>query len=530
MLWLALHFHDLPVEVFTRAAPASVPLVILEHNRVCHRNGAAADKGIELGTTLATAHSICANLLHQHKDPNAEHKRLDELARQLYRYSSHVSLQAPDCVLIEIAGSLNLFGSHIELANRARSLCESLGHQSHAKVAQTPWGAIALARADAEHLREVSLNQAGLELAGIHSSVIERLDNMGIYTLGPLLDLPNRQLGRRFGKKLLTYLQRLTGIEPDPRPAIQPSCSFKEAIHLLQPITGKSDLHAFPKSPMRMLAQALQQWLITHQLGCERVAWRFVGHKTHSNDDSEEQEMTVRFAQAKQNAADILRISDLKLDSQQLPTEVLSIELYSLGLKRWNNHSQNLFSFHTGQQIEQTDNFGPGVRPEAFELVSEVNARLGDHMCRGVGAMDQHAPEAAWCHRALNALVGVTETQSAEHDRLRPLWLFDPPHPISRSEITLLHGPERIQSNWWETKTTARDYYIAHHQQGPQCWVFRALQPVQKQRPVQINGAERNQARGNDCKISNIEVADVNDVGLSELNLHEQWYLHGYFG
>lgn len=533
MLWLALHFHDLPLEVFTRGSPTPAPLVILDNNRVCHRNQAAVDKGIELGTTLATAHSICANLLHQHKNPAAEHKRLKELAHQLYRYSSYISLQAPDCVLIEIAGSLRLFGSHTELAHRAQSLCQSLGHQSYAKVAQTPWAAIALGRANVEHLRDVSLNQAGLELAGIHSNVIERLDNMGIYTLGPLLDLPNGQLGRRFGKKLLTYLQRLTGIEPDPRSAVRPPHAFKEAIHLLQPITDKSDLYASPKSPMCMLAQALQQWLVTHQLGCERATWRFVGHKTHSNQVSEEQEITVRFAQAKQSATDILHISELKMESQQLPTEVLSIELRSLRLQRWHGHSQNLFSFQTGQQIKNTNNLGHGVSPDAFELVSELNARLGDRICRGISAMDQHSPEAAWSYKALNALADVTEKQSAEQPPLRPLWLFDPPHPIRRSEITLLHGPERIQSNWWENEIAARDYYIARHDRGAECWAFRALKPADSaeiQSNRSISHTARNGLESAGLKASKIEVAHVNETDLSNHNLKEQWYLHGYFG
>ncbi|NKB97822.1 MAG: hypothetical protein GKR90_04900 [Pseudomonadales bacterium] len=151
MLWLALHFPNLALEIYDRASGQhqQSPLVILDNNRVCHRNAAAANAGIEFGTTLATAHSICIQLLHQHKDPNAEQNRLHELANQLYRFSSYVSVQRPDCVLIEVAGSLSLFGAHTELTARAQALCLSLGHTTQARVAQTPWAAIALARSGA---------------------------------------------------------------------------------------------------------------------------------------------------------------------------------------------------------------------------------------------------------------------------------------------------------------------------------------------------------------------------------------------
>ena len=287
MLWLAVYFPDLAIEVFRQKNHSEevVPFVVLDNNKVCHCNDAAQAVGIELGTTLATAHSICPSLVHLHKEPAVEAKRLDELANLLYRFSSYVSVQAPDCVLLEISGSMRLFGSYSELQHKASALCESLGHQVNARVGATPWAAIALARSNAMCLQNVPLVDAGLESAGVSAQVIERFDNMGIYTLGPLLDLPSKQLGRRFGKAMLTYLSQLTGDLPDPRDKIIPTDRFRKALHMLQPILEKEDLHNMPLSPMQQLVAELQQWLITHQQGCEHLGWRFLGH---SNEDAAE--------------------------------------------------------------------------------------------------------------------------------------------------------------------------------------------------------------------------------------------------
>ena len=42
---------------------------------------------------------------------------------------------------------------------------------------------------------------------------------------------------------------------------------------------------------------------------------------------------------------------------------------------------------------------------------------------------------------------------------------------IAKSELTLLQGPERIQTAWWQ-QMIVRDYYLARHRNGASCWVF----------------------------------------------------------
>jgi protein ImuB len=40
--------------------------------------------------------------------------------------------------------------------------------------------------------------------------------------------------------------------------------------------------------------------------------------------------------------------------------------------------------------------------------------------------------------------------------------------------LTLLHGPERIESGWWDAADVQRDYYVARDGQGACWWIFRA--------------------------------------------------------
>ncbi|MGK0260399.1 MAG: protein ImuB [Candidatus Azotimanducaceae bacterium] len=454
MLWLAVHFPNLALEVFTRQhfehQTSQTPIVVLDNNRVCMCNPVAAGQGIVPGTTLATAHSICPTLLHQQKDPQVESRRLETLAGALYRFSSCTCIQAPDCILLEIGGSLRLFGDHEALSQEVNQLCLNLGHTCTVRVAQTPWAAIALARAKETRLTEVPLAQAGLEMAEVPHTVIERFDNMGIYTLGPLLDLPSKQLGKRFGLQLLTYISQLTGALPDPRTAIHPVPEFDQTLHFLQPITDKNTLY---DGPMHKLAHELHPWLISHQLGCTELQWTFIHQQSVT--------MTLRFADGRQNPQDMLNLSQLRLAQIDLPEEVQGICLQVTQSKAWRNASQPLFQLHTRQANHIQGN-------DVHSLVDEINARLGDNACTGIACLDQHTPEHAWC-----AYSGSTNAPPSSEKPVqnRPLWLFDRPHSIRRAELELLQGPERIQSNWWQ-RSTCRDYYIARHQRGAECWAF----------------------------------------------------------
>ncbi|MEM7099813.1 MAG: DNA polymerase Y family protein [Pseudomonadota bacterium] len=545
MLWLAVHFPQLSLDLFQAHLSASeeatsttakgrekekktqTPVVILEDNKVCLMNQAAYQCGIAPGCTLATAHSITGYLKFAHKDTHTEQKRLRLLAQTLYRFSGHVNILTHDCIVLEIGGSLKLFGDHTHLADAARSVCITLGHQVVTQVASTPKAALALARFKAvlddcsdsciqqqpsklkPELENVPLNIAGLELCDIKADTVERFANMGIYTLGPLLKLPTKALGRRFGTKLLTFIGQLTGQLPDPLEPIAPVAHFEQTLHLLKPLGNKTQLYEHPLSPMRQLVAELQQWLITHQFGCEQIVWSFAsGSRNNSAEKSHKQidnhnELThvpVKFAGSRQNPEDIMRISILKLDQVTLPDEVLSIGIRTYRLSAWHNQSLTLFPLTAMAATHQKDVIANLSASNAAReaLVEEFNARLGEGSCFCISPINQHTPERAWQAQAQTRLeqnhqrdtagIGPSQNQPTK----RPLWLFDPPRPVDHTQLEILHGPERIQTQWWpiqaqEVSLTCRDYYIARHNgTGAECWAF--------------------------------------------VDTSTQWYLHGYFG
>ena len=535
LLWLALYFPQLPLDVFvpeisaalttaqstTQIAPnqetteptnPEPATVILEENRVSLANATAEAEGIVLGCSLATAHSISPEITYFARDKVREFNRLNALGQCLYRFSSMVSLEAPDCILIEIQGSLRLWQGKERLVMEAIQLCEEMGHQCVARLAHTPQAAVALARANATQLHSVPLYSIGLSHHDIKERVIEHLANMGIYTLGQLITLPKASLGKRFGQSLVRYLRRLEGNLVEPRNGIQPSNNFVQQLHLLKPILNKTVLL---QGPMPYLAQQLQHWLIARQLACVSLEWQFAPFR--GNGISVE----VGFAGGKQRQGDFMRLSHLQLENIKLPGEVLSI-----GLKA---------KVITPLQAINSDLFGSTESATGLvtELVDELTARLGPGTCRSIQPIQKYTPENAWQQDSsqpqLNSRPSSQQQQAQTRQRKsgakksvkssahkteqhlianpelmgkRPLWLFSPPRQIAFAELELLQGPERIQSNFHpepKQSTIFRDYYIAKHKHGSLCWAFT-------ESPSKHTG--------------------TNSCGKTAAN---QWYLHGYF-
>lgn len=45
--------------------------------------------------------------------------------------------------------------------------------------------------------------------------------------------------------------------------------------------------------------------------------------------------------------------------------------------------------------------------------------------------------------------------------------------PQHNGPLTMLDGPERIESGWWDDFDVRRDYFIARDASGEKLWIFR---------------------------------------------------------
>src|SRR5258705_10454783 len=149
MLWAALRFPDLSLQLHLRGAASCGPTIVQEAGnrpRVLSCNEAAAKAGIEPGTLVSAAYALTPRLNLCTIDPAKEAKALAGIAAWATQFTPTVSLACANEVLIEISGCLRLFGGLRPLSGRIRAGLAELGYRAVVVVAPTPTAALLLAR------------------------------------------------------------------------------------------------------------------------------------------------------------------------------------------------------------------------------------------------------------------------------------------------------------------------------------------------------------------------------------------------
>ncbi|MCB1646409.1 MAG: DNA polymerase Y family protein [Pseudomonadales bacterium] len=494
-LWLCVCLPALALEIYTRGLSAeekAKPVVVLSKRRVQSLNQAALAAGIRPGNNLDTAYSLVQDILCFDRDEAREFAALENLAQWAYQFSPATAIRAPDCLIIEIGASLSLFGGRDTICQLIQTGLETRGFSARLATSKTPLAAMCLAQSGLEgHHASVAgaLAPVAVTHLRIDTHITESLQQMGIETIGKLLELPLDGLTRRFGIYFSDYLQRLLGAKPDPQKYISPEPHFHTSMSFMSDISNVRGLIF----PINRLLDELTEFLTARQLSTNQLCWKLL----HRNQAPVS--FSLYLARADNDRKAFLQLTQLKLEKLKGIREIDTISLTVNQFLASNSRTQDLFE---GTRFRQQDgrDHETGMEAQADRLLNLLTNRLGHDACFRLSLANDHRPEKAW--RLLKP--GQTDTNRrapASHDAVsnhkgkrpadagsapaRPVFLLTPPKvlrsegftPCFRGRLTLLKGPERIDFGWWDhdTPLTARprDYYIARHPgTGVLYWVF----------------------------------------------------------
>ena len=213
------------------ALPGQPPVAIvdLERNgkvvRACDAIALAA--GVRPGMSMNSALALLPSLHTLARDTRRERHTLEAVARRGLNFTPRVSLEPPDGVLLEVRGSLRLFGGARRLCELLLAdLAENTGATVRFAITPAPLASLWFAR-QAQDNRAVLVRRpedlpsrlASLPLVCTRwpERSQQLLGTMGVRTIGECLRLPRDGFARRCGATLLTMLDRATGRLPEPR-------------------------------------------------------------------------------------------------------------------------------------------------------------------------------------------------------------------------------------------------------------------------------------------------------------------------
>jgi protein ImuB len=408
-----------------------------------------------------------------------------------------------EAVLMEVAGSLRLFGGLTRLAQqleqRASRFFESNKVIAHIRRAQGATSLIALGRLrylsrqpGAACKRVAELPMDTLTAARPHLGVLERV---GCRTWDDLLRLPRDGVARRFGAPLLEALDRARGHAPDGYDWLLLPESFDEKLELDALVTHAPALMAGVE---RLLVQ-LHAWLLGRQSGLQ--ACKLVWHLDKRRDVPPTGELVIRTAQPAQDLRHVARLIAEHLAQQRLPAPVNALSLQSLETEKLVDSAAA-----SGSLLMEARKQGDS----ALELVERLSARLGQAQVQAWQPRADHRPEQmqrwvsaqaaiksiAYCDRheragGLNDIKNEIKTEA-----LYPTWLLPEPlklatlgnSPVYQGRLVRLAGPQRLEATGWLMAGDAsgvrgkppaiRDYFIYRSLQAGLLWIYSERLPV----------------------------------------------------
>ncbi|MEZ6065105.1 MAG: DNA polymerase Y family protein [Planctomycetaceae bacterium] len=455
---------------------------------------ATARRGVAAGMSLAEAQGVLGTSRRQPPrflpyDPREDALALKELAIWAGGFSPTVGIVGEAAVALEVSGCSHLFGGEQAMSRRLQEAVRQRGLFARLGFADTLGTAWAVAECAAE---ACTLVPSGAEAAALCSlpvralrvshTTLELLEELGLRSIGQVLELPRSSLPARFGKELGQRLDQALGQLPEPIEPIVPP----------QPVEARWNLE-YPTSDRRaveiLVGRLLEQLLASLRdagRGIQQLELRLV------NASRESLVLPLGLVSPTRSAAHLFDLLKTRLEQVPLPQEVVSVQLEVTLAAPLHARPLRLF------ESEATG----GTGPELACLVDRLLCRLGrDRVVRAVPQADPQPERAivwqSWLDRSAESGVSLDATtnvdDTASTGQQRPLRLYHRPIAISvvwdqeqlRLEafcresaehmVSQAWGPERITTGWWRGHPIARDYYRVETTDSRRYWLFRRL-------------------------------------------------------
>ena len=474
-LWLAIYLPKISLEVVREEDHnKAVAVIVQQRGRdLVHSCSPEAErKGIRPGMKPGAAYSLCPELIVHRLDKTARREKLRELATEMQRFTSQITLCADKALLLEVAGSLSYFGSlDVIRAGVVKLLSRYTRHGFHLAVSPTPAASLLLARAgvhstvhSCEALRS-ALGDISVACLPLDRKRKQRLISIGARVLSDIWRLPTDQLAKRFGVDFVHYLKKVLGESFDARETFAEAPVFETDSEFLYAISDLSLLMA----PACELIDELCDFLQARDISTDRFSLSFF------HEGQAASHLLVAASSPDRDPGRFTLLLETRLRDYVLAAPVISLRICAEHFLPCKGQTKDLFPQSSADGLKnQADH-----KREA--LLDQLKMQLGDGAVAGITVSADHRPEFA-CDYTGDYESTVVPDKTCK-DKLRPCWLLDEPVPLEheqgvpvyRGSLRLMSGPERIESGWWSGAGSRRDYYIGLDPEGAVLWLYRDL-------------------------------------------------------
>lgn len=477
--FVAIWFPDLVSEGMIRRRPQLKDKLFVvaapEHGRmritaVC---AGVRRQGVYAGMTVADARTLVADIQVLDDAPALPGQLLTGLGYWCIRYTPTVATDLPDGLVLDATGCTHLWGGEAAYVEAIQSCLQALGYTTRIAMAGTVGAARALARYGQ---RQITVTPPGEEKPAIlplppaalrlETAVTERLQKLGLCTIGHFINMERSVLRRRFGLGLLNRIDQALGWKEEPLLPLQPVEPFLERLPCPEPVVTRTGIEI----ALQQLLHTLCERLVKEGRGLCKAVFKAC------RVDEEVQQIAIGTHLPSCQPTHLFKLFELKID-QVAPGPGIELFLLEAPKVEKTRIAQGVLWNHGGFN----DN-------RLAELLDRLTGKLGS------GIVHRYLPdEHYWPERSFKEAASLTEQPVTgwRDDRPRPLRLLHIPEPVEVAApvpdyppihfrhkgqlhtIKKADGPERIEAEWWIAEGEHRDYYVVEDETGARYWLFR---------------------------------------------------------
>ena len=411
-------------------------------------------------------------------DSAQQKKYLDQLAGHMQSVSSTVSFH-PQALICEIRSSLKYFAGIDAIHQKLQKLIEEqlqqwgLADNFFYAASPTVSGSLLLARSGnnvlvyrPENLRS-ALGQLSTDVLDLNKEQRRRLLNMGIRHLRDIWRLPSDGLRKRFGSNFVNQLNKALGKAAEPTQNYIPPPAFVAYYDLPYEIENLDRLLPIADELLAQLCDFLRR----RDLSTSSLVLSLFHEKRDST------EVNIRLRMASRSQQHLTLLLETHFDKLSIPAPAVAIKIEVKKFDAFFAKNDSLLQDEAPGYTSYSDS-------NLNQFMEQLQARLGENHVKSVSSTTQHCPEHASLqldYKENPNREGRAAISTEVSANPRPLWLLQEPKQLNinkgrlfyRKPITIVSGPERIETHWWSGVDVCRDYYVAREHSGSRLWIYR---------------------------------------------------------
>lgn len=479
-----MHLRQWPIDRLRRRRPElrRKALVLYEmaagRQIITHVSAEAVSK-VCPGMTLVEAKAHQADLIVLPATPEDDLRSLSALGRWLMRFSPCVSIYPPASLFLDATGLNGLFGDLPTIRRRVVGALARLRIVASVAIAPTPGAAWALA-VFGEHRSQVlegpvveALSPLPPEALRLDATTIDKLQAVGICSVGALLRIGRDELAIRFGPAILERIDQATGAVHESLVFLEHHVPVVAAIEFEAAIESRETIHLAIE---QLLTQLVEQ-LAGRGLGARQL--RAVFRQAYASPIDK----TVQLVRPRRNHAVLSRLMFCATETLALDQGCIGITLSAPITQRLGAEQERLFDNEPHRNAAELDHLAERLEARLHDCAQRaelIACHVPERAFRFSETLSDSAPASTWAttgYRPLSLFswpksIKVTVRPSESREG-QPVAFTDAAtvHPLAHT-----HGPERIAGQWWNGHWKTRDYFDVLDATGNRYWLFRVAE------------------------------------------------------